>query len=117
MSGLKGPCSPEQLCALVFLFWKASFAKFSVLIGQSDRFFHAWPKHDSTHTEDNYFQLSEINFSGVQGTQSHLGEHGPLRCRKTKDVVNCMIKLWFNFILELNVTFPCFKLINTVTIP
>ena len=49
--------------------------------------------------------------------QSHLGEHGPLRCRKTKDIVNCMIKLWFNFILDLNFTFPCFKLINTVTIP
>ena len=49
--------------------------------------------------------------------QSHLGEQGPLRRRKTKDIVNCMIKLWFNFILDLNFTFPCFKLINAVTIP
>ena len=57
-------------------------------------------------------------FLSSQGAQSHLGEDGPLRCRKTKDLVNCMIKLWFNnFILDLNFTFPCFKLINTVTIP
>ena len=61
----KGPCSSKWLCTLVFLFLNAFFlifVKFSVLIGQSFRLFPAWPKRDSTHTEDDNFQLYEIIF-------------------------------------------------------
>ena len=53
---------PKRICMLVFLFWNASFVKFSVLIGQSVCLFHTWPKRDSTHTEDSNFQLNEIIF-------------------------------------------------------
>ena len=59
----KGPCSPKRLCALFFLFWNAIFVKSSVFwLGRRFRFFHGWPKRDSTHTEDGNFQLREIIF-------------------------------------------------------
>ena len=53
------------LRACVFVlkcFFFQSFVKFSVLIGESVRFFHACPKRDSTHTEDGDFQLRELIF-------------------------------------------------------
>ena len=71
-----------------------------------------WTKCDSTHTDLRQFSTMQNQFFWSSlGAQSLLGEHGPLRCRKAKDLVNCMIKLWFNFILDLNFTFPCFKLV------
>ena len=49
------------LQACVFCFETFSFFfKVSVLIRQSVRFFHAWPKRESSHTEDGNFQLREI---------------------------------------------------------
>ena len=64
------------LHACVFLFWTATFVKFSVLIGQSVRFFHAWPKCDSTHTEDG--DLHEIIFLEYRVRKATWVEHGPL---------------------------------------
>ena len=53
-------------------------------------------KHDSTHTEDRNFQLDQIIFSGVQGTQSRLGEQrrgsdnvfNPQRLPSERDNIN-----------------------------
>ena len=75
---VKGPCSPKRLCTLVFLFWTASIVKFSVLIGQSVRIFHAWPKCDSTRSEDGDFQLHEIIFLEYRARKAAWVEHGPL---------------------------------------
>ena len=51
------------LRAFFFLFWNAIFVKSSVFwLGRRFRFFHAWPKRYSTHTEDGNFQLREIIF-------------------------------------------------------
>ena len=67
----------KGLRACVFVL-KHFFAKFRVLIRQSVRFFlplaEAWRY---THWR-RQFSTSRNQFSGVQGAQSRLGEHGPL---------------------------------------
>ena len=59
-----------------FFFWNASFVKFSVLIGESVRFFHACPKRDSTHKEDGDIQLREtifLEYRACSATWANMG--------------------------------------------
>ena len=64
-SCFKGPCSPKWLCALELLF-ETPFCQMQCFDWLTHlwgvHFFHAWPKHASTHTEDSNFQLPEIIF-------------------------------------------------------
>lgn len=81
-SCFKGPCSPKWLCTFVLLFWNTFLSNAVFWLADTlwgVHFFSCLAKVWLYTYWTQQFSTTRNHFSGVQGVQCILGEHGPLK--------------------------------------